>query len=87
MAQYARWRANTGRDGMPRMLQDIVDRLRKIEMSYTSRDTPAVNGVVLTGPEGHTWQVGVDEHGRLIAQNGSGDRTVIASGNYPGGMV
>lgn len=97
MAQYAGARAGTGRDTMPRVLQQFADRLRKLELYYTFADTPsptspagtvrndpAESGVVLTGPQGHTWQVGVDEHGRLVAQDGSGARTVLASNNQAG---
>lgn len=101
MAQYAGARAGTGRETMARIIQTLADRVRKLEMYYTFRDTPSpsgpstvgrvlddtTRGLVLVGSEGHMWQLGVDEHGRLVAEDGTGARTVLAASNHDGGML
>lgn len=91
MAQYAGARASTGRDADAWIIQELADRVRKIEMSYAQlSDVPdgATATVVLAGPDGQRWHVMVDEHGRLVAEDGaSGARTVLAAGARDGGMV
>lgn len=94
MGQFAGARASTGNDTLRKLLQQLADRVRRLELYYTLPDTPAGRDgassparLRTVGEGEQAWQLGVDEQGRLVARDPAGRDTILAVPGEDGGRV